>query len=160
MVAWSTSGCVGSFLYLWDTGVYHFLEEYHARGRGHSDLAGCPLSPVAVIKSIQIKDIWHELRVYRYKHVRDKSSGAPREGVGDDLNGVYDGYLDDDEWEMPDIHSTPRRFVAIRVREIREFFPRIQQARREANGNVPQTLMKVLSIVAEWPVFAPPLEAT
>lgn len=52
-------------------------------------------------------------------------------------------------------NSTPGGNAVGPAREIRESFRRIQQARREADVEVLQTLLELMSILAEDPIAAP-----
>lgn len=75
--------------------------------------------------------------------------------VAEDLDDVYDGNLDDGDWAVADLESTPKNAVDGRSRKIRKSFPRFQQAQPKAAVEVPQNLLKLLSSLAEEPNAAP-----
>lgn len=82
-------------------------------------------------------------------------AGCTSEVVAETLDAVYNSDLDDDDWALTDLESTPGVTVAVRAREIHESVRCIQQARWEARVEVPQNLLELLSSLAKWPISAP-----
>lgn len=78
-------------------------------------------------------------------YVRDKSPGAYSEVVAEELDAVYNGDLDDGDWTVADLESTPGVGVASRAKEIRNFYYRIQQVRWEAEMEVPHSWSSCLA---------------
>lgn len=95
------------------------------------------------------------MRPYRGEYLRDKLFGAPSEAVSENRNAFYDGDLDDGNWAMADLESTPEGSEAGRAWKIRERFRRIREVSQEAGAEVPQNLLKLLSSLAKQPVLVP-----
>lgn len=107
---------------------------------------------VSLESLLQVGDAQHELRVCCDEYVRDNLQCVPRKMVDEDLGTVYHGDLDDSDWTVEDLDSTPRSASAGHVREICESFRRIQQTRCKLGKEVPQNLLELLSSLAKEPI--------
>lgn len=97
--------------------------------------------------------------VYRGEYVRGTLPSAPSKTAADDSGAVYDGDLDDGDWEVADLEPTPGDVFASRPQKIQECLRRVQQARQEAGLEVPQNLMGLLSSLVDEAVLCRPLQS-
>lgn len=83
-----------------------------------------------------MKDTRREQRIYRGTYACGKSPGAPSEVIAEDLDTIYNGYLDDGDWELAGLPSTSCSTVADHESGIRKSFRRIQYTCRKADQKV------------------------
>lgn len=101
-----------------DTDFVHALEENRATERYHGEFAKLFLSAVPVValgSFICIENALHNLRIYRGKCARNKSSGVPSEAAAGDLDAVHGGDRDDCNWVGADIDSSIGNAAASRA---------------------------------------------
>lgn len=162
-IDWSMPGYVSWFPYHWETGEVLPLEKHahvvleHGRSTKHE----YPIVPVMTCEPLVTLGAVHQaLRVFRGESEAKtiKSSGLASSPVaGSDAygtDGTYDGDLDDGNWYLNDVESTPGGVNTASARGVLVSFRKEQVSWRAAGLLVSNIILDLLTELAKVSVAA------
>lgn len=158
---WDVTESAGCCTYSWDTNFVHPLDEHDTTIRDHDKpfkrfLPGISAVSLNGLWIMSLEGAFRALRVNYGEVIFDRSPSMQDEAAVANLDAVYDGDMDDYEWVVADIDSTPERAVATCAKEIQECFYRVRAMHREARFVVCNRFLELLTDLAEGSAAVPP----